>query len=276
MRAAPSLAFPVSGRDARAVGGHFGDPRGGGAREHQGIDIFAPRGTPALAATGGVAWSGSNELGGNVVWLRDGDRGLSLYYAHLDRVLVEGSRAVQAGDTLGLVGTTGNARATAPHLHFGVYAAGGPIDPRPFVETPPGRPAAVTADVRLLGDTRRTTPRATPLLAAPDAGSAAARRLQRHTVLRVHGASGRYHRVALPDGTTGYVGEGAHQPVAAAVRRLRIERPLTVHDRPQSAAAVLDRLDAGEGVAVLGVFENWLMVPLAPGRHGWLAPGASS
>jgi peptidoglycan LD-endopeptidase LytH len=133
---AAALQFPVEGRTARAVQSFFRDERDAGRREHHGIDIFAPRRTPVLAAAGGIVTSvGTNNLGGNVVWLWDPRRGLSHYYAHLDSQAVSTGQAVQAGDLLGYVGNTGNARTTAPHLHFGLYARGeGPIDPLPFVE----------------------------------------------------------------------------------------------------------------------------------------------
>ena len=131
---APTMAFPVlRGRNAD-IGSRFGAPRDGGTRSHHGIDIFARRGTPALASADAyVARVDSSGLGGLVVWLRDG-RGHALYYAHLDRQLVREGERVSPGDTVGLVGRTGNARTTPAHLHFGVYRRGeGPVDPLWFV-----------------------------------------------------------------------------------------------------------------------------------------------
>ena len=120
---AASLAFPVTGRGRSSVQSVFGDPRDAGAREHHGIDIFAARGTPVVAAADAhVRRVNETPRGGRVVWLRDEDRGLSLYYAHLDSQLVRAGTEVQAGDTVGLVGNTGNARTTPPHLHFGEIA----------------------------------------------------------------------------------------------------------------------------------------------------------
>lgn len=138
-----SLAFPVSNVDARRAHGPFGAPRDGGRRRHEGIDIFAPRGTPVVAAADGwITGSTTNRLGGNVVWLWSPTRGLALYYAHLDRHAVSRGDRVSTGDVVGYVGTTGNARGTPPHLHFGIYARGeGAIDPAPFVVDPP-RPDA--------------------------------------------------------------------------------------------------------------------------------------
>src|SRR5665811_2381303 len=71
-------------------------------------------------------------LGGKQVWLRDRERGNSLYYAHLDSIIAVFGRTVSPGDTLGLVGNTGNARTTPPHLHFGIYNRGA-VNPLPYV-----------------------------------------------------------------------------------------------------------------------------------------------
>lgn len=135
-RTTAALEFPVQGRTAAAVKSTFGDPRDGGHRDHHGIDIFAPRETPVLAAADGlVSWVGTNRLGGNVVWIWNPTRGQSHYYAHLSRHAVATGQPVSAGDVVGYVGNTGNALSTAPHLHFGIYSRGeGPIDPLPYVQ----------------------------------------------------------------------------------------------------------------------------------------------
>ena len=138
-RAEAAFAFPVQDVPPRAVSGVFGDPRDGGRRSHEGIDIFAKRGTPAVAAVDGwITGAATNRLGGNVVWLWSPARRVALYYAHLDRRTVTRGQRVEAGDVVGYVGTTGNARGTSPHLHFGIYASGeGAIDPLPWVCDPP-------------------------------------------------------------------------------------------------------------------------------------------
>lgn len=130
---APSLDFPVAGNKAK-TGSFWGDDRDAGKRKHEGIDIFAPKLTPALAAADGYI-TGVHEggLGGKTVWMKVADKNIHLYYAHLDRQLVEQRQRVKKGDTLGLVGNTGNAKYTAPHLHFGIYNFNGAIDPWPFV-----------------------------------------------------------------------------------------------------------------------------------------------
>lgn len=129
----PSLDFPVSGKKP-SVGSTWGDQRDGGKRSHEGIDIFAPKSTPAVAAADGII-TGVREggIGGKVVWLRPEGKPYTLYYAHLDQQLVQEGQRVKKGDVVGLVGNTGNARTTPAHLHFGIYGYGGAIDPLPFV-----------------------------------------------------------------------------------------------------------------------------------------------
>ena len=138
VEARPSLAFPVAGARGADIGSVWGDGRDGGARRHEGIDIFADRGTPVVAsAPGRVSRVRTTPRGGRVVWLAPDGRQVSLYYAHLDTQLVADGQRVDAGDTLGRVGMSGNAAGTPPHLHFGVYGRGGAVDPSPFVTARP-------------------------------------------------------------------------------------------------------------------------------------------
>jgi peptidoglycan LD-endopeptidase LytH len=129
----PSLDFPVSGKKAN-VGSVWGVDRDGGKRRHEGIDIFAPKRTPAVAAADGFI-TGVREggIGGKTVWLRPEGKPYTLYYAHLDEQLVHEGQQVKKGDVIGLVGNTGNAATTPPHLHFGIYTFGGAVDPLPYV-----------------------------------------------------------------------------------------------------------------------------------------------
>jgi murein DD-endopeptidase MepM/ murein hydrolase activator NlpD len=126
LRTEPVLTFPVAGKNDRAILSFWGDSRSGGARQHEGNDIFAPRGTPVVAvADGRVRSTRISERGGKTVWLRDAEgREVNYYYAHLDSQLVRRGDFVERGDTIGLVGNTGNARTTPPHLHFGIYRRG--------------------------------------------------------------------------------------------------------------------------------------------------------
>lgn len=149
------LAMPVKDVKKKQVANTWHAPRGAD-RKHQGQDIFAPRGTPIFSATDGyVIRIGENRLGGQTVSVI-GAGGRVYYYAHLDSYAPE----IEAGDyvttksVLGYVGTTGNAAGTPPHLHFGVYAPGGAINPLPLLsdrsEPSPGR----TTKRRLATDDR--------------------------------------------------------------------------------------------------------------------------
>jgi murein DD-endopeptidase MepM/ murein hydrolase activator NlpD len=134
--AAPLLAFPVKGFDARAIQSAFGVERDGGRRAHRGVDIFAPRGTTAVAATDGwIMRVETTKVGGNIVWMQPTVDNMRLYYAHLDTQLVVPGQFVLAGEPIGTVGNTGNAATTPPHLHFGVYLRqrGGARDPSIFL-----------------------------------------------------------------------------------------------------------------------------------------------
>ena len=135
-RTTASMTFPVAGRTSASVKSFFLDPRDNNRRQHHGIDIFAPRETPIVAAADGdVTFVGTSQLGGNIVWVWDAVRQQSHYYAHMSRQAVAAGARVRAGTVLGYVGNTGNARTTPPHLHFGIYSRGeGPINPLPFVQ----------------------------------------------------------------------------------------------------------------------------------------------
>jgi peptidoglycan LD-endopeptidase LytH len=115
-----SWICPVQG--PRAFSDDFGDPRSGG-RSHQGNDIMAPRGTPVVASVAGTVKGHNSSLGGISYYL-NGDDGNTYFGTHLDR-LSGASGRVAAGTVIGYVGSTGNASASAPHLHFEMHPGGG-------------------------------------------------------------------------------------------------------------------------------------------------------
>jgi len=138
--AAHRLPVPVEGVRPRDLRDTWGAARSGG-RRHQGIDIFARRGTAVTSATRGVVvTAGTNRLGGKIV--RVLCPGLEWhYYAHLDAYgTFAAGDVVKPGDILGFVGDTGNARGTPPHLHYGIYDALGSAG-NPFPRLAPARPA---------------------------------------------------------------------------------------------------------------------------------------
>ena len=137
--AARNLMVPVQGIESDKLVRSFHDRRSD-SREHEAIDILAHTGTPVVAVEDGtIAKLFVSKAGGNTVYQFDPGRQYSYYYAHLDRYadgLKEGD-TVRRGQTIGYVGTSGNAPKNTPHLHFAVFRltaekqwwTGTPIDP---------------------------------------------------------------------------------------------------------------------------------------------------
>jgi murein DD-endopeptidase MepM/ murein hydrolase activator NlpD len=265
----PTMAFPVFDADLEDVHSVFGDPRDGGDREHHGIDIFAERGTPVVAAAAGQVRSvRTTPRGGRVVWLRDEGRGQSIYYAHLEAQLVEPGARVSPGDTLGLVGNSGNARTTPPHLHFGIYRRGvGPLDPLPFVRPAPAAPPPQILADAAAGSLRRVTEEVV-LRAAPTSRAPEMDRLESDTPVRVAAVAGEWLRVEVGDGRHGFIA-GRFTAPAAPLRSAALTGPTPLRDRPLAGGVEVARLDAGERVEVLGRLGDHLYVR-APGREAWM------
>ncbi|MFC4455557.1 M23 family metallopeptidase [Deinococcus sonorensis] len=137
--AVSSLPLPLPGV-------RFADTWGGArseGRTHEGVDIFAPRGTPILSTTEGVVSRvGENRLGGRTVTVT-GPGGYHHYYAHLERYpALKAGDWVAAGTVVGYVGDSGNARGTPTHLHYGVYTPGWTaVNPYPLLRKPWRAPA---------------------------------------------------------------------------------------------------------------------------------------
>lgn len=208
LRVGPSLAFPVEGARLRDIGSFFGAARDGGARQHHGVDIFAPRGTPVLAASDGVVRRArETPVGGLNVWVRSDGTGHSEYYAHLDSYRVEAGQQVSVGDTLGFVGNTGNAITTPPHLHFGIYARGA-VDPLPYLRDPGGTVAPLRVDADWFHRRALAGRAGTVIFAGPSTRSDTVFVVDSELALQVLAGSGNRARVRLPDGREGYIDPG--------------------------------------------------------------------
>lgn len=127
--------FPIAGEAVWSDDWWF--PRfGPGWRLHEGIDIFAPHGSPVRAPVDGRLRVKNSGLGGLSVSVIQPD-GTYWYLAHLSGVpegIVEGLE-VKTGQVVGFVGTSGNARGGKPHLHLQIHPrGGGPIPPKPVID----------------------------------------------------------------------------------------------------------------------------------------------
>lgn len=135
-----SLQLPIDGMNPEHYKGSFYEARGG--RRHEAIDILAPRNSPIVAVEAGtIRKLFISERGGLTIYQFDPTERYTYYYAHLERY-AEGLREgnpVSPGQVIGYVGTSGNAAANTPHLHFAIFQLGSsqkwwegtPIDPYP-------------------------------------------------------------------------------------------------------------------------------------------------
>lgn len=139
---APLDACPVAGPSTFIDS--WGDARSSG-RRHEGVDMEADRGTPVVAVRDGSAEFKRSNLGGNAIWLTAAT-GERFYCAHLDNWEGE-SRYVRAGEVIGYVGQTGNARGD--HLHFEARPSDAAVNAFPLVEEACG-PGASLASIPLV------------------------------------------------------------------------------------------------------------------------------
>lgn len=263
----PSLAFPVPGRDNAKIGSFWGDDRDRGARSHEGVDIFGKFRSPVVAAANGyITRTGENNLGGKVIFLQPEKKNYTLYYAHLDAQLVSTGQRVTVGDTLGLMGNTGNARNTPTHLHFGIYTAGGAVDPLPFIKTDKQEAPAITASLDLLSaNARNTVP--TTLRNGPLKNSPASDKLPANQAMRVIAAAGDWYRVVLPDKQEGFVESRAL--TSKPYRKFITTRTTSLLDAPDSGAAAKSTIPPGESVSVVGIFKDYYFIQSTT-YTGWL------
>lgn len=136
------LIVPVQGVARSALRDTYTEPRTG--HVHGALDILAPRGTPVLSATDGkVLRLFNSKPGGLMVYASDPSERFILLYGHLDRYAagIQQGMALKRGQVIGYVGTTGDAPANTPHLHFGILRGqpsvkwwkGTPVNPYPLL-----------------------------------------------------------------------------------------------------------------------------------------------
>jgi murein DD-endopeptidase MepM/ murein hydrolase activator NlpD len=259
-----SLGYPVAGKSA-SIGSLWGDPRDAGARKHQGIDIFAPSRTPVIAAEDGfVSTVNENNLGGKVVWMRPKGKNYTLYYAHLDEQLVSSGQRVKKGDTLGLMGNTGNARTTSPHLHFGIYSIGGAVDPLPFVNPITKKPPDVSIPTeKLLLNYRLTHP--TKVAVNDNIIS-----LKANTLLYPVSATNNSFRFKLPDEHISVLPMKSVQVAETAIKKMKIKDSTFVLEQPTINSPRKTSITKPSSLSVLGYFNDFAYVKTETGIEGWL------
>lgn len=270
----PSLAFPITPKAKSNIGSFWGSARDAGARKHEGIDIFAPRGTAAVAAADGVINGVTeNTLGGKVVFLRPDKKDYTLYYAHLDKQLVQQGQTVKTGDTIGLVGNTGNARTTSPHLHFGIYTNSGAIDPLSFVNPVTRTPERIVAALSNINNWVRNN-KTTKLYNTPNATGLAVATLETNTLLKAEAATAGWYRVSLADGEQGFIASTHVSSVSLPVRKADVKNQEPLLDEPTGFAAKKKMLSAGQQVNVLAMYKDFYFIKDSNNREGWISKKA--
>jgi len=253
--AEPSLANPIVTTARQNIGSFFGNERDAGARKHEGIDIFANRHTPAVAAANGiVSRVGTNNLGGKVVFLKPTGRPINLYYAHLDSQLVVTGQSVAIGDTLGLVGNTGNARTTPPHLHFGIYTQNGAIDPLPFIRPGKSTPSTITADTKQIGDTVRATLKNSNL---------------NHMPVVIEAAALNGYRVILPDKSKTFILQNQVISITRSLKTILLKQPELLYIEPNQLSARIKDYTTGTKLNVIGEYNDFYLIE-KESTKGWI------
>lgn len=147
------VPFSSDGRRPRITSG-WGDPRDGGARHHEGVDVFYPKAgepkipnwtqgnwimfpnTPAIAVGPGVVTQAFQGEKGNWISIDHGD-GMVSGYGHLStRFLNKGDR-VGAGQAVGIIGDDPSNPNDGAHLHFELKINGSKVDPKPYIVDAP-------------------------------------------------------------------------------------------------------------------------------------------
>ena len=105
-------------------------------KKHDGVDLRAPGGTSVYPITDGIVTHvGSGGKGGNVISI-DHNGKIKTYYAHMGTVKVQKGDKVNINTVIGTVGDSGNAKGTAPHIHFQVWQDGQLVNPNKFFPVP--------------------------------------------------------------------------------------------------------------------------------------------
>lgn len=265
----PVLMTPVKGASNKSIGSYFGDPRDGGKRKHEGIDIFAPRGTPVIAPTAGIITRvGTSNLGGKTIWMSDLKRGHSYYFAHLDSQIVKAGMKVKQGDVLGTVGNTGNAQYTPSHLHFGVYQRESK-DPIAYIRTMERLVRELAPDTLFQSVVLRANQKVVDLHAGPSSKFPVRQKIGKGTYLKLIAQSPYWYRVITADHQEGFAEK---KKVIAADKGTKVsikETSLLLSDANADAVPVGEL--APQVVEALAAFQNYRFVKTMDGSQGWIS-----
>jgi peptidoglycan LD-endopeptidase LytH len=265
----PVLINPVAGATNKSIRSFYGDSRDGGKRKHEGVDIFAKKGTPVIAPTSGyVTRVGTGKLGGKVVWMQDQKRRHSYYFAHLDEQLVKAGTKVSKGDTLGTVGNTGNARYTPSHLHFGIYQNRS-LDPVHFIRTLENNVHPEPWDTTQQQYDYKVIAKNAVLRTGPIDKAAVVIALEKNNYVQIIAQSAGWFRIQLPDERQGFIEKNKITAIQKG-KKLRIRNPMVVLSEIHPWSIPLKHLTPPTSVEILATFDKFKYVRTDDGVFGWL------
>jgi hypothetical protein len=200
--------------------------------------------------------------------MRDLERDMTLYFAHLQTIIVEDDTYVKKGDTLGTVGNTGNARTTPPHLHFGIYK-NGPVDPYHFVAKTSLRAKSVQGDLNIVGTKARTN-RAARLFDIRNSSFDDEVSLQKWQYVEVISAFQSKYRVRTPAGVIGSISMRDIEPILDPIHPVDLPEQLLVLDLPTSGHSIIEEAKADQITILAKDTAHWY-VRSDTGVAGWVA-----
>jgi murein DD-endopeptidase MepM/ murein hydrolase activator NlpD len=271
IRTGPSLAFPIASPAAKnRIISYWGSQRDAGARSHEGVDIGGNFRTPLIAVGNGTVTSVSeNNLGGKVVFIRSDETNETWYYAHLDSQIATPGQHVKTGDLVGLMGNTGNARNTVPHLHFGIYTNHGAVDPLPYLEENKKEPRPITAPLSRLGTLVRIGRKPFLQYPTPDTHSGGIK--SENMPVFVTGATAEFYKTISPGGEKMFVPAITTLAVEKGIAQLTLKDNTALYDAPAENAPVIKTVNAGGTVDLLGTYNEFKFIS-AGGDQGWIRP----
>jgi peptidoglycan hydrolase-like protein with peptidoglycan-binding domain len=259
------LPIPILGISLSSLTKNFGDPREGGTRSHEGLDIMAPQDTPIASPTDAVVTRTGNGSGSGIYVRTANPGGETFVYMHLSKVasnISEGT-ALKRGDLIGFVGNTGNASGGAPHLHLEIRNGRTPTDPYPrltsvFTAEEYERIATAARAQGVSISTPTTSVNSSALLKEGDSG---AKVVQLQTFLIAKNAGPAAGRLAAA-GATGYFGA----ITVAALREYQafVSTPVTGYVDAATNSLVFTSATEGESDEATEDIENGPTTPTTP------------
>jgi peptidoglycan LD-endopeptidase LytH len=266
----PALIIPVMGATNKSIQSFYDDTRevDGKKRKHEGLDIFAPKGTFVISPTDGVVSRvTTNSLGGKVIFVNDPKRGYDYYFAHLDSQIVKPGVKVRQGDVLGTVGNTGNARYTPSHLHFGVFKTNISTDPIAYIRTMERLQNELAPDTSFRSTVFRVSQKTTELRTGPEKKLKSRETLAKDVYLKIIAQSSDWYRVMTATDREGFVEKKTIAP-AAKGNIIVFAKPARLLSAARTDAIslgiVTDRAEA------LAIYKTFRYVRTSSNQFGWI------